>query len=211
MGYLHSLKVFLHRWGITYNAKNGNLTVENPADLTLSKWLKSTSSLMGQTDIVSFLMWSMEKDATLFMLYSYPKCITWIQTGKIAQTQTEELSTNQQPALQKCICHERQRKTQQLLLLFKGRESGGRTHGRVVKFLCSALVALGFRQFESWAQTWHCSPSHAEAASHMPQLEGLTTKNTQLCTRGLWEEKGKTKSLKQKRGWGNLWSQRFPK
>ena len=32
----------------------------------------------------------------------------------------------------------------------------------------------------------------------MPQLEGPTTKNTQLCTRGLWGEKGKIKSLKKK-------------
>ena len=31
----------------------------------------------------------------------------------------------------------------------------------------------------------------------MPQLEGPTTKNMRLCTRGLWEEKGKTKSLKK--------------
>ena len=34
----------------------------------------------------------------------------------------------------------------------------------------------------------------------MPQLEGPTTKNTQLCTRGLWGEKGKIKSL----NWGLL-------
>ena len=27
----------------------------------------------------------------------------------------------------------------------------------------------------------------------MPQLEGPTTKNTQLCTSGLWGEKGKSK------------------
>ena len=33
--------------------------------------------------------------------------------------------------------------------------------------------------------------NHAEAASHMPQLEGPTTKNIQLCTGGLWGEKGK--------------------
>ena len=33
--------------------------------------------------------------------------------------------------------------------------------------------------------------NHTEAASHMPQLEGLTTKNMQLCTGGLWGEKGK--------------------
>ena len=31
-------------------------------------------------------------------------------------------------------------------------------------------------------------------ASHMPQLEGPTTKSTQLCTGGLWGEKGKIKS-----------------
>ena len=33
----------------------------------------------------------------------------------------------------------------------------------------------------------------------MPQLEGPTTKNVQLCTGGLWREKGKNKILKNKR------------
>ena len=33
--------------------------------------------------------------------------------------------------------------------------------------------------------------SHAEAASHMPQLEEPTIKNTQLCTWGPWGEKNK--------------------
>ena len=42
-----------------------------------------------------------------------------------------------------------------------------------------------FCWFESWARTWQCSSSHAEAASHMPQLEGPTMKNIQLCTWGL--------------------------
>src|SRR3712207_8226911 len=32
---------------------------------------------------------------------------------------------------------------------------------------------------------------HAEAASHIPQLEEPTTRNIQLCTGGLWGEKGK--------------------
>ena len=32
----------------------------------------------------------------------------------------------------------------------------------------------------------------------MPQLEGPTTENTQLCTGGFWEEKGKIKSFKKK-------------
>ena len=56
-----------------------------------------------------------------------------------------------------------------------------------------------FRQFESWARTWHCSSNHAEAASHMPQLEGPTTKDIQLCTGGLWEKKEKNKVLKTKK------------
>uniref|UniRef100_A0A9L0I8M7 ATP binding cassette subfamily G member 1 n=1 Tax=Equus asinus TaxID=9793 RepID=A0A9L0I8M7_EQUAS len=56
-----------------------------------------------------------------------------------------------------------------------------------------------FRRFESWARTWHCSSDHAEAASHMPQLEEPTTKNTQLCTGGLWGEKGKNKIFKKKK------------
>ena len=41
---------------------------------------------------------------------------------------------------------------------------------------------------------------HAEAASHMPQLEGPTTKkNIQLSTGGLWGEEGKIRSLGKKK------------
>ena len=57
----------------------------------------------------------------------------------------------------------------------------------------------GFLQFRSWAQTGHHSSGHAEAVSHMPQLEGPTTKSTQLCTGGLRGEKGKIKSSKKKK------------
>ena len=57
--------------------------------------------------------------------------------------------------------------------------------GWVVKFACSTAGGPVFHWFESWARTWHCSSDHAEAASHMPQLEGPTMKNLQLCTRGL--------------------------
>ena len=57
----------------------------------------------------------------------------------------------------------------------------------------------GFHQFGSWEQTWQCSSSHAEAASYMPQLEGLTTKNIHLSTGGLLGEKGKNKILKKKK------------
>src|SRR3712207_7374279 len=70
---------------------------------------------------------------------------------------------------------------------------------RVVKFARSAAGGPVFRWFESWARTWHCSSDHAEAASHVPQLEEPTTKNTQLCTGGLWGEKGKNKILKKKK------------
>ena len=67
----------------------------------------------------------------------------------------------------------------------------GWPRGRVVKFARSAAGGPVLRWFESWARTRHCSSDHAEAASHMPQLEEHTTKNIQLCTGGLWGEKGK--------------------
>ena len=72
------------------------------------------------------------------------------------------------------------------------RDMGGWPRGRVVKFACSTSVA----QFRSWVRTWHHSSGHAEVVFHMPQLEGPITENTQLCTGGLWGEKGKIKSLK---------------
>ena len=75
----------------------------------------------------------------------------------------------------------------------------GQPRGRVVKFLYSTAGGPVFHQFESWARTWHHSSSHAAAASHMPQLEGPTTKNTQLCTGDLWGEKGKNKIFKKKK------------
>ncbi|XP_070434205.1 gamma-secretase subunit APH-1B isoform X2 [Equus przewalskii] len=72
-------------------------------------------------------------------------------------------------------------------------------HGDSPQFF---LVSGGpvFRRFESWARTWHCSSDHAEAASHMPQLEEPTTKNTQLYVPGgFGEKKEKIKSLKKKK------------
>ena len=69
------------------------------------------------------------------------------------------------------------------------RNAGGWPRGGVVKFTRSTAGGPVFRWFEAWARTWHCSSNHAEAASHMPQLEGPTTKNIQLCTQGLWGEK----------------------
>src|SRR3712207_2960027 len=86
--------------------------------------------------------------------------------------------------------------------------SWGWPRGRVVKFARSTAGGPVFRWFKSWARTWHCSSSHAEATSHMPQLEGPTMKNIQLCTRGLWGEKGKkNKVLKKIRhSWERWWN-----
>ena len=68
---------------------------------------------------------------------------------------------------------------------------GGWPRGQVVKLAHSAAGRPVFYWFESWTRTWHCSSDHAEAASHMPQLEGPTMKNIQLRTWRLWGEKGK--------------------
>ena len=73
----------------------------------------------------------------------------------------------------------------------KDKEKGGWPRGRVVEFAHSAAGGPVFRWFKSWARMRHCSSSHAEEASHMPQLEGSTTKNIQLCTGGFGGEKGK--------------------
>lgn len=55
----------------------------------------------------------------------------------------------------------------------------------------------GFQRFGSWVWTWHRSASHAEATSHVPQLEELTTKiyNCELGDFGEKEEKEKRKNL----------------
>ena len=49
----------------------------------------------------------------------------------------------------------------------------------------------GFRQFKSWAQTLHRSSGHAEAASHMAQLGGPTTKKHTAMYQEALGEKGK--------------------
>src|SRR3712207_8317678 len=84
----------------------------------------------------------------------------------------------------------------------KSSQTRGWPRGRVVKFVRSAAGSPVFRWFESWVRTWHCSSDHAEAASHMPQLEEPTTKNIQLCTGGLWGEKGNNKIFKKKKAGG---------
>src|SRR3712207_406367 len=71
--------------------------------------------------------------------------------------------------------------------------------GRMVKLARSAAGGPVFRWFESWARTWHCSSDHAEAASHMPQLEGPTTKYTTMYRGDLGRKRRKIKSLKKKK------------
>ena len=61
--------------------------------------------------------------------------------------------------------------------------------GRVVKFTHSAAGGPVCRWFESWARTWHCSSNHAEALSHMPQLEGPTTRIYNYVVGGFGEKK----------------------
>ena len=54
----------------------------------------------------------------------------------------------------------------------------------------------GFCWFGSWAQTWHCSPGHIEEASHVPQVEALTTRIYNYILGGFGgEEAGKKKRL----------------
>ena len=64
----------------------------------------------------------------------------------------------------------------------------GRPRGQVVKFPRSAYGGPGFG---SWARTWYCSLGHVEAASHMPQLEGPTTKIYNYVLGGFGEKKQK--------------------
>ena len=65
--------------------------------------------------------------------------------------------------------------------------------GPVAEWLSShaSLQGPGFRWFESWARTWHHSSGHAEAESHMPQLEGPTTKIYNYVLGGFGEIKEK--------------------
>ena len=78
----------------------------------------------------------------------------------------------------------------QLLSLLKNLQGAG----PVANVWALCFGRPGFRGFKSWAWTWHRLSGHTGAASHMSQLEGPTTKNTQLCTGGLWEKMEKLKN-----------------
>ena len=67
------------------------------------------------------------------------------------------------------------------------------------KFECSASVAQGFTSLDPGHGTWHCSPSHAEVASHIAQPEGPTAKIYNYVLGGFGEKK-KKKEKKNKIG-----------
>ena len=50
----------------------------------------------------------------------------------------------------------------------------------------------------TWARTWHRSLGRGEVVSHMPQLEGPTTKIYNYALGGFWEEKKKQQEEKRK-------------
>ena len=61
----------------------------------------------------------------------------------------------------------------------------------------------GFCWFGSWAWTWHRLSGHAEAASHVPQLEGPTTEIYNYVLVGF----GEKKQGKKKEDWQQLLAQ----
>ena len=64
----------------------------------------------------------------------------------------------------------------------------------MVKFVCSASAAQGFTGSDpGWAQTWPCSLGHVEAVSHIPQLEGPTTRISKYVLGGFGEKKQEKK------------------
>ena len=65
--------------------------------------------------------------------------------------------------------------------------------GPVAEWLSShiPLWGPGFCQFRSWAQTWHHSSSHAEAASHIGQPEEPTARIYNYVLGGFGEKEEK--------------------
>ena len=70
-----------------------------------------------------------------------------------------------------------------------------RPHGRVVKFAPSTSAAQGFTGSDP-GRAWHCSLGHVEAASHIPQLEGPTTKTYNYALGRFGEKKSEKKKKK---------------
>ena len=66
------------------------------------------------------------------------------------------------------------------------------------------LQRPGFHRFGSWARTWHRSSGHAQAASHMPQLEGPTARIYNYVPGSFGEKK---KNEKKKKDWQQMLAQ----
>ena len=58
---------------------------------------------------------------------------------------------------------------------------------------CARLRWPGVSPIVSRGRTWHGWSGHAEAVSHMPQLEGPTTKIYNYVLGGIWGEKAEKK------------------
>ena len=73
----------------------------------------------------------------------------------------------------------------------------GRPRGRVVKFARSAAVAQSFAGSDPGCGHGTAHLGHAEAASHMPQLDRPTTKIYNYVPGGIWGNKkaGKKKKV----------------
>ena len=72
----------------------------------------------------------------------------------------------------------------------------GRPRGRVVK-VTHSFWQPRFCRFGSWAWTWHRSSGQAEAASHMPHPEALTTRIYNYVLEGFGEKKKKERRKKR--------------
>ena len=59
------------------------------------------------------------------------------------------------------------------------------------------LCGPGFHRFRAWGRTWYHSSGHAEAASHVAQLEGPATTIYDYVLRGFGEKKKKKKKKKR--------------
>ena len=67
--------------------------------------------------------------------------------------------------------------------------------GREVKFACFALAAQGFAGLDPGRGHGTAPSGHVEAASHMTQLEGSTTKIYNYVLGGLGEKKQKKRNI----------------
>ena len=67
----------------------------------------------------------------------------------------------------------------------------------MIKFSCSALATWGFRASDPGNGPTYCSSSHAEAASHIAQPEGPTTRIYNHVLGGFGEKKKKKKDWQE--------------